>query len=352
MTLASVNGGGNRTALSFGATLSAALMGLLLAGWPQPAAAVTQLERGQAAPEISLATAEGKTITSADFKGQIVVLVFGELYHAKSRDACRQLDAVLKDQRLTGQKIWPVLIVSQRGGTTQPPDETATGPTPATILQDAKREAFGAYRVAALPSVVVLDAQGKVVYAMAGLIPQFADVLRGALMFAAGQLSAEGLEQVLHPQAATQPSEQEVRSGRLAQLARQLARRGMDDLAADKYAEAIQLNPADSVARVGLGQLLLGQHRLAEAEVQFRAVLSAQPESVDGNLGVAFVQTLRGGKELPDAEKIVHTVLARNPSQPRAHYLLGLIQQKRGQNEEAAVSFRKAAELYMEHSEE
>jgi Tfp pilus assembly protein PilF len=347
---------------------AALLAAIVLGGLPRAAPAVTQLLRGQAAPEISLPTDQGATVTSAALKGQVVVLVFGELYHAKTRDACRQIDAVLKDPRLAELKITPVLIVSQSGsvsggasggtsggtsgGATQPGDDALTGPVPAVILHDTKREAYGAYQVAVLPSVVVVDAQGKVAHSIAGLIPQLSDTLRDSLLFASGKLSAERFEQALHPQATTQASDQEIKAERLAQLARQLARRGLDDMAADKYAEAIALNPADATARLGLGQLLLARRRLAEAEVQFRAVLAAQPEALDGNLGLAFVQTLRGGAELGDAEKTVRQVLVRNPSQPRAHYLMGLILQKNGKIEDAAASFRKAAELYMERTEE
>jgi cytochrome c-type biogenesis protein CcmH/NrfG len=41
-------------------------------------------------------------------------------------------------------------------------------------------------------------------------------------------------------------------------------------------------------------------------------------------------------------------VLEGDPAQPRAYYLLGLIQEQRDQSAEAAASFKRSAELLLE----
>jgi cytochrome c-type biogenesis protein CcmH/NrfG len=203
-----------------------------------------------------------------------------------------------------------------------------------------------------MPSAVVIDKQGRVVHAVAGLTSRFSDVLTDSVLFAAGKLSAERLEQTLNPQASTAPGDVAARADRLTQLARQLARRGLDELAAEKYAEALKLNAHHLDAHLGLGKLLLKRRRLAEAEVHLREVLVRDPGSEDGMLGLAFIQTLRGKEETPEAEKTVRAVLAKNPSQPRAHFLLGLIQEQRERMGEAAASFKRAAQLLLERSEQ
>ncbi|MCG3180770.1 MAG: hypothetical protein BIFFINMI_03133 [Phycisphaerae bacterium] len=317
-----------------------------------PAGAVTHLKRGDAADPVALSDLDGKQVSTADLKGRTLILVFGELYHPRTRDLCTQIATILKDGRLADQKIASILIVAQDAKPDELKAEMGDIHWPAIILHDAGRKAFGDYRVAVLPSLVVVDPEGKVVHAMAGPVDRLADVLTDALLLSAGKLSAERFEQTLHPQPTTAPSEESERSERFTQLARQLARRGMDDLAAEKYAEALSLDPGHESAHLGLGLLLLRQRRLAQAEERFRLVLLSDPQSQEAVLGLAYVQTLRGGAELAAAEKSVRDLLAKSPSQPRAHYLLGLICEQRHQTDKAAASFKRAAELLLERSEE
>ncbi len=112
------------------------------------------------------------------------------------------------------------------------------------------------------------------------------------------------------------------------------------------------MDPNHLPAHLEYGQLLLRRRRLPEAEREFRSVLAQQPSSTQALLGLAFVQTLRGGKELDFADRIARDILAQNPSQPRAHFLLGLVAEQRGKTEDAAASFKKAAQLLLERSEQ
>jgi len=216
------------------------------------------------------------------------------------------------------------------------------------VLHDPKRQAFGDYRVAVMPSVVVIDPQGKVVHSLPGMTARFTDVLRDALLVSAGRLSPERFEETLHPVATAELSEEQVRAERVTQLANQLARRGLDEMAQEQYAQALQLWPDHAAARMGLGRLLLKRDRIADAEVQFRALLGHDPEATEPALGLAFVHCRRGGDELAQAERIVRHVLEGDPAQPRAYYLLGLIQEQRDQSAEAAASFKRSAELLLE----
>jgi Flp pilus assembly protein TadD len=313
--------------------------------------AVTNLKRGAEAPAIALKDQNGAEVTTATLKGHVAVLIFGELYHDKTREAWLAIDSAVRDVRLVGQPVMPVLIMAQDAGALDVRAWTEGRP-PGTFARDPERRAFGAFQVAVMPSVVVIGTDGKVVYAVAGLVPRFADVVTDALLYACGKLSAESFDRSLNPVPATQPTEAAVKAERVAQLARQLARRGLPDMAADKYREAIELNPRQMAARLGFGTLLLNRRRLAEAEVQFRAVLAEQPDSKQASIGLAFVQAQRGGSELEAAEKTVRGVLVQNPFDPRAHYLLGLIYQQRNKPEDAAASFKKSSELLLERAEQ
>ena len=126
---------------------------------------------------------------------------------------------MLKDERLAAKPIVPVLIVTYSANM---PDEHTE--LPETILLDAERKSFGIYQVAVMPSVVIVDGQGRVVHAMASLSARFSNVLTDTLLLATGQLTPEQFQQRLHPPASAQSDEQR-RAQRISQLAAQLAPR-------------------------------------------------------------------------------------------------------------------------------
>ncbi len=323
---------------------------LALTAWVDPALAVTHLRQGDDAPKIQFTEEAGEVISTDSLRGRMVVLVFGELYHSGTLRACAQLKEVLADERFRGEPIDAMLIVTrleQAEGT----EGGGADVSPIAVLHDAKRDAFDAYRVAVLPSVAVIDAEGRIVHAVAALTNDFSDRMADALLMAAGKLSAEQFEARRHPQADSGLTEDQARARRLTMLAGQLSARGLVALAEQKYAESLELDPKQTAAWVGMGTLKLRRGRLSEAEQHFNRALEQDPKASDAALGLAFVMTRRGGDELPEAEKLTRKVLTENPSEPRAHYLLGLIQEQAGDSEAAAASFKRAAELLLDYYE-
>lgn len=305
-------------------------------------------DRGDAAPPISLTSLSGREISLEDFPGATVALIFGELYHEPTREAMREISEILDEPNLQDEPIAPVLVIAQDKPADELREDAADAGLPTLVLHDVKRQVFGAYKIAVMPSVVIIDENREVVYGVAGKTARFADLVRDSLLLATGQLSEATFVEAIDPSTRTTKSTEEVRADRVTALAEQLARRGLSEMAEEKFAEALEYWPNHVGARLGLGKLFLRKNRLAEAESQFRKALVSSPDSVEASLGLGIVQTLRGGDELADAEEIAAQILARNPSQPRAHYLLGLVHEQRDELEQAAASYKRAAELLME----
>jgi peroxiredoxin len=310
---------------------------------------VTHLKRGMEAPAIVLKDIAGKEVNTSDLRGQTVVVLFGEAFHEKTRLAGAQVLEATQDRRLGEQSIVTVLVVTRPVKREDLEAQFGQG-LPEVVLHDPDRRAFGIYRVAVMPTVVVIDPQGRVVHAVAGLTARLGDMVTDSLLFGAGRLSEEQYEQALNPAPAVSGGD-ELRVERTALLARQLARRGLDELAAEKYAEVLELDPQHLQARIELGMLLLKHRRLPDAENQFQGVLAIDPSSMQASLGLAFVQVLRGGDELEEAQRRVAEVLARSPLEPRAHYVQGLIHEQRSRPEPAAASFKRSAQLLLERGQ-
>ncbi len=328
--------------------VAAAWLCVALVGGSAGAFAALAPPRGSTAAPIALSDLDGTAFDATRVAGRPHVIIFGELYHRQTREACAEVQRVLDDPRLAGETILPLLIIAQPLSRLELKTQAESLGLAGVVLHDPERKAFADYRVSVMPTVVVVGGDRKVIYSLPALTARFGDLLTDSLLVATGRLSAERFEQSLHPDGAETLTDEQVRANRLTQLARQLARRGLDDLSDEKYREALHLWPQSTEARLGLGRLHLKRGRISDAEAQFRAVLTEQPDLVEGILGVAYVQTLRGGEELAEAERLVRGVLDRDANQPRAHYLLGRICEQRDQPAQAAASFRRAAELLME----
>jgi tetratricopeptide (TPR) repeat protein len=315
------------------------------------AQAITQLRRGMECPPLALKGRGGAEVTTAGLRGRAAVLIFGEVYHEKTRQAWEAISVVLQDERLASEGIIPVLIAT-RDGEDEERKPFFKGRVMPVLVSDSDRRTFEQFQVVVIPSVVIVGRDGHIVHVVAGLMPRLADIISDSLLFACGKLSEERLSRSIASVPTTQASENDIRADRLAHLASQLAHRGLNDLAAEKYRETLALNARHPEARLGLATLLLNQRHLPEAEAEFRAVLAANPESLDALLGLAYVQTLRGGPELDQAEIVVRAILARSPSHARAHYLLGLISEKRNKPEDAAANFKKASEILLDHADQ
>lgn len=312
---------------------------------------VTQLRQGDKPPPLSLPAVEGAPFSLDAALGRPVILLFGEVYHEKSLEAARVIQALLEDPRFGGTPPRAVMIVAQQAEATSLRDTAKQRGLTMPVLHDRERKVCAAYQVSVLPSVVIVDGAGRVVHAMASMSPRFQDVLTGAALFAAGKSDARDFESALRP--ASRPAESETarRAARLTDLARQLLGTGRTELAQDKFREALGVEPDYLPALLGLGQMSLQARQLAEAEKYFQAVLARDAKSTKATLGLAQIEALRGGAELPRAEERVRALLATRPTEPQAHYLLGYICEQSGRTKDALASYRRAAEILLERGD-
>jgi Tfp pilus assembly protein PilF len=328
-----------------GSTLTTTtLAALILLSSPAPA---IDLKRGDPVPPMVLSTADGRTLDTARQTGQILLMVFGETDHPRTLVALQQIDAVLADPQLAQAEILPILVLSKHSRVDRLAPLVEGLEHRITSVHDTSRQAFAACGVVALPSTAIADRQGRIVHAVAGLTPTFADAVLDALLVAAGRLSAEQLEQRLHPPEIDAVADPSVRTVRVIEFARRLARIGMADEARAKFEEALEMAPGSLDARLGLGELLLAEQDLEAARDQFQAALKVDPSSVEAACGLAQVHAGRGAQELQAGLDLVQRLIKQEPGSPRLRYVRGLLHEQRGEMAEAAASFRRAAELLM-----
>jgi tetratricopeptide (TPR) repeat protein len=303
--------------------------------------------RGADAPEVTAAGVDGQPVSTERFADQPLVLIFGEFDHEPTMQACAEVMDVLGEDRLRrppGEAVVPILVVARQSAPAALGEHAAATRVPALVLHDPRREAFGAYRVLVIPSVVVVSGDRKVIYAAPGFLPRLRGLLRESLLVATGQQAPEQLDRALAAGDEGANGHESSRADRLIHLGEQLARHGMDEMAEARYREALALRRDSAPARVALGRLLLRQGEVEAAEEQFREALRVDAASVEGALGLVRAQLARGSAELEAAERSVRAVLERAPGSAEARYLLGIVLEEQGKVAEAAAAYRAALE--------
>jgi hypothetical protein len=324
--------------------IGAAVAAVCLAAAPAP----TDLEPGAEAPPLGLRAIDGTSLGPADLAGRVVLVMFGESGQARTMEACREIHGLLDERLLAAGEVRWVLVLSKSSRVPDLEPVLAGFRHPPVVAHDATRAAFGAYGVVVMPTAVVVDPDGRVVYALAGYNHRFAETVVDAVDVGLGRMTVAQFREALHPTAADGAGAAAVRATRMARLAARLARRGRAEEALAGYREALATDPACLEARLGLGRLRLRSGDREQALAEFEQALALDPDSIDAALGVAVVCARGAPPDLDRAESLALAVLEREPTAARAHYVLGLVHEGRGATTEAVASFRTAAEMLLD----
>jgi Tfp pilus assembly protein PilF len=116
---------------------------------------------------------------------------------------------------------------------------------------------------------------------------------------------------------------------------------GSAERAEAMYRRALELAPGCIQAYDGLGSLLLGEGRIADAAVEFREALKRDPSHVvaHGNLGVALYQQGLTNDSVAELREAIRLA----PGYADAHYNLATILEAGGQLEGAITEYEAAA---------
>ena len=326
------------------------LLSLLVAVLAMPGHAVSHLKPYDKAPAFQLPALlpPGKRV-SLEPLDRPVILIFGELYHQPTQEALVALKKVYQTAGLFEIDLPVYLIVSQEPNAEQKAQLEARDKIRAEILLDRDHKVSGAYGVIVMPSLVVVDKQGKVNLALSGLPLTFADLVEDALLLATGRMTREEYESSRSaPPGAAGQEDAVAKAGRLTGLAGQLKRRGFAELALARYRQALEVDAGFAPARIGMARCLLDLNRLPEACEQLQKVLQADKNHVEANLLMAWVEIRRGGEELASAQWRLNWLLTTHPSHPQANYLMGLVCESQGEKDHALEHYKKAAQLLLE----
>ena len=326
------------------------LMLLFVTNINSPVRAVSQLKQFDKAPDLILpklaAPTENIDLQKLD---QPAILIFGEPYHQQTVNSLMELKKIYYAIGLTETDLPVFLIFSQIPTQEQMTQLRKKEDIRVEILLDENRKAFGDYGVIVLPSIVVIDKQGKVVLALSGVPFSFTDIVEDSISFAAGHITRQQYESSISAtQDANSQQESVKRAHRLSSFAGQLMRRNYTQLALKQYLEALELDNTYVPARIGMARCFIKLHLLPEAFEQLQKVLQTDADNIEANLVMSQVEISQGGEGITAGKLRLQRILTLNPSHPEANYLMGTVCEIQGEIERALNHYKKAAEFLIE----
>jgi len=321
------------------------ILGVVLILLPLNVSAARNLV-GRRATNFIVKDLKGKELALKDFRGKIVILVFGELYQENTLKAVQDLKKILSEKRSYRDAVEVLMVVSNG----KKPEEylKVKGGLEISypILLDDQRKVYAQYEIIALPTTFIVDRSGKIVADLPSYTIAYYDQVDVEVGFLLGEIKKEELESVFNPTAMT--PRMNGKTERLLALAENLKSRGFYDSALNSYKKVLERKPAVTEAHLGMGVIYLEKGELENAEGEFQTILKKNPENLAAIKGMAQVHLGRGNIE--KAEELLTKVISSNYIDEDIFYVMGELYEKKGDLKEALRYYKRNSQKLLRKS--
>jgi len=322
---------------------AAALLSLcgLLAALPQRgAAAFKNVEVGQQPPAFALNDLDGRRWESAaHLRGVVSVVVFWATWSPRSREILDDLEKLrtelgpLRLQLIAVNAEHLAITAADRDAIRS---EVAQARSTATILLDEGLVAFNAFGTMAVPSSLVLNADGRVTFTLAGYPTTMRSDLADAVRKALGLPTSEELRPVRE----YVPKNHGLMYYNFGRL---LLEKGQEEKAVEQFRIAVERDPAFKKPYLELGIHHLRSGEVEEARAAFLKALEIDPHDAEATYQAAAAN-LRADR-LDEAARLFGELAAEFPDRGGYALALALTQKFLGREGEYQAGLAKAAGL-------
>ncbi|HWR98473.1 MAG TPA: tetratricopeptide repeat protein [Candidatus Methanoperedens sp.] len=295
-----------------------AVLGVAVAAFPPPGrAAFKNVEVGASPPPFAMRDSEGRLRESAALFGKgATVVVFWATWSPRSQEILADLErlrAELGPERVAVVAVNVEHLAISAADRDAVRSVVAETKSTATVLFDEGLVAFNAYGTMAVPSTLVVDAQRRVSFTLAGYPMTMRSDLADAVRKALG----------LPTSAELRPPEEPVPKNHALMyynFGRRLLEKGQDEKAEEQLRIAVERDPQFKKPYLELGLLAVRRGEAQRARELFGRVREIDPHDPEATYQAAAA-SLRAGA-LEDAAALFAELAAEFPD--RGGYLLGL----------------------------
>ncbi len=226
-------------------------IGLALLSLAAAPSARARVVEGETLEPAELATLTGGVEPLLARTATVNVVLFWRPGQDASLDTLKQMAEC--EKAFQGKPIHMVAVVSG----TYPAAEIRAAVSGAglhvPVLVDAADALYGKLEIRQHPMVVVTDARGKVALAQPYVRLRYCDIVLAHVRFLLKEIDAAQLQAVLHPPAASMPSDDKgAVARRWINMGRREAEAGMCERAVVSFKKALELAPGNADAQAGL----------------------------------------------------------------------------------------------------
>lgn len=338
---------------------------------PSVSAAFKNVGRGDMTPPFSLVDGAGKEWTNEEaYAGKVTVVVFWAVWSPRSREILADLE---KLRRELEPKQFQVIAVNAEHMEITAADRRAAEKmvaeegVDALLLFDQGLTAYNGFGAMALPSSLVLNEKGRVVFDLAGypttMRSDFSDAVKKALGLPTSvelrppeeykpknnalmyynfgkRLMEKGQEEKGEAQLLSSVERDPDYFKPRVLLGHRFKKTGRYQEALEQFQKVRELEPLNREAAYQLAEVSLRAEDFARAESLFGTLHEEYPERSEFALGLALAHKYQGKEEVyRKTSDLAGTLL---PADPRVYYGLGAVADSQGDLEMAAMLFHKA----------
>jgi peroxiredoxin/predicted negative regulator of RcsB-dependent stress response len=295
------------------------------------------LAAGEIAPDFTLSSIEGKSVSLSDVKGKTVVLVYWRTGQNYSAEALKDVNDILKKYRDKG-----VEVISMVSGDDEPQKVRSSARELGLnfpVLIDKERKVYGDYGVRVYPATVIIGTDGKIAYDIAGHPVTYSVVLDGHLGYVLGEIDKKKLDEMISPRREVR-DETAIEAERKYNLAVTFVDEGLIDQAIDTVKKSIEIKSDVAKSHMLLGFLYLEIKDADNALGAFNRALEIDPNSHDAKTGLGGALILKG--ESDRAIEVLTDAALTDPHPQMTYYKLGRAYELQGKKDKALEMYRKA----------
>ncbi|HDH51338.1 MAG TPA: redoxin domain-containing protein, partial [Nitrospirae bacterium] len=245
---------------------------------PYAHADAVSIPMGGSAPDFSLESIEGKTVSIDDFRGKVTVLIYWRPDQKRSVLALKDGMELYRSYREKGVEVVTLVADTEKKEDVLKSVKKAGVEFP--VLMDTDRKVYGDYGIRVYPSTVIIDKEGKLSYDIPGHAVTYRSAVEGYVRRLLGEINDEELNGILNPHK-EKKDKSALEAERRYNLALKFTESGLNDQAIDALNKSIEAKSDIAKSYILLGFLLLEDKEADAALDAFNKAIKLEPGSHD-----------------------------------------------------------------------